>query len=185
MDLPLLYRKHSASAMAVAFRILHDACEAEDTVQDTFLDLLRRGSAFEAKRGSERAWISVLTRNRALDRLRTRARRARGSANLAIALEEQGEPPNDGAAERRVLDRALASLSDGQRRVLELAYFGDFSHREIALQTHTPLGTVKTRIRLGIERLSKKLVDARGSERPIPRKAEQEAGVALEVHATA
>ena len=188
MDLPLLYRNHSASAMKVAFRILHDPSEAEDTVQDTFLDLLRRGSEFDAGQGSERAWISVLTRNRALDRLRTRDRRARCCANLAIAREDQSEQPSDGAAERGILDRALAGLGARQREVLELSYFGGFSHREIALRIETPLGTVKTRIRLGIERLSTLFKDTGGAEGRIARQAAEKGGailLAFELQATA
>lgn len=156
MDLASIYQDHGAPALAVALRILGDVGEAEDIVQETFLEVWRHAADFQQGRGSERAWVAAIARNRALDRLRTRERRLRA---LTCAQHDLAPPETTfrEVDERTAIERGLALLTSGQRTVIELFYFGGKTHREIAEETRTPLGTVKTRIRMGLERLSLEL----------------------------
>ena len=166
MDLSSIYREHGGPALAVALRILGDVAEAEDVVQETFFEVWRSVRTFRSERGSERAWISTIARNRALDRLRTRERRLRALGHAQHELELRGRAANDaGAEERGAIERGLAALTAPQRLVVELAYFRGLCHREIAEQTGTPLGTVKTRLRMAIERLARDLLGARTEDR--------------------
>lgn len=146
--------------MALAFRILGDAQEAEDVVQEAFLEAWKRGHEFRRERGSEHAWLSAIARNRALDRLRSRERQGRALSRAALEPFESPAIRED-AQERELLARALDALPLRHRLVIDLFYFSGFTHREIALRTGTPLGTVKTRIRYAIERLGTLLAEAR------------------------
>jgi RNA polymerase sigma-70 factor (ECF subfamily) len=152
-----LYRACSGRMMAVALHLLRDRDEAEDVVQETFLELWRRAPSYDSARGSPEAWAVVIARSRALDRVR-----ARGSARRA---EERAgdEPPaqvsqpleHAEASERRTRVRtALSSLPEAQRQAVELAFFAGLTQTEIAERLREPLGTVKTRLRLGMEKLA-------------------------------
>jgi RNA polymerase sigma-70 factor (ECF subfamily) len=158
-----LYEKHAPHAMAIAFRILGHTEEAEDVVQETFVDLWRRSAQFDADRAGAGAWIATIARSRAIDRLRTSraAGRALGAATASDQLVPTAFPsPFDQAEGRRDATRvatALAALPPEQRETIELAYFEGLSQSEIVLKTGVPLGTVKMRVRLAINKLAASL----------------------------
>ena len=155
-----IYERHAPRAVAIAFRILRDRGEAEDVVQETFMELWRRASQFDADRGGAIAWVVTIARSRAIDRLR-----ASGTAGRTIASASAGEGlvplamplPSDEAEQRRDVARvatALSGLPDAQRETIELAYFEGLSQSEIAERTGTPLGTVKMRVKLAMAKLA-------------------------------
>ncbi len=149
-----LYDRCSSIVYAVALRVLGDTGAAEDVLQDVFLQLWRRPSQFDSTRGQMAAWLSVIARNRAIDRLRQRT----PDTDLEdVVLSVQ--PDLEGEAERsRVMQKVrgvLASMPVPQRSALEMAYFEGLTHSEIASRTGEPLGTVKTRIRSGLLLLRK------------------------------
>jgi RNA polymerase sigma-70 factor (ECF subfamily) len=156
--LKALFDAHGPQALAVALRILRSPSEAEEVVQDTFVEVWRRGAEYDASRGGPIAWILTIARTRAIDRLRARDSSARTEAQVAA----QPAPPRAPSAlelverrqERERVQAALAALPEEQRAALELAYFEGLTHREIADRTQTPLGTVKTRLRLALEKVS-------------------------------
>jgi len=149
-----LYSRYSSLVYAVALRVLGDSGAAEDILQDVFMRLWRRPDAFDASRGSLGAWLAVITRNRAIDFLRKR----RHEADIADAPE--GDEPGTlrGAEWANMADRirrVLTDMPDTQRSALEMAYFEGLTHVEIAEKTGEPLGTIKTRIRAGLQALRK------------------------------
>jgi len=152
-----LYRACSGRMMAVALHLLRDRDEAEDVVQEAFLELWRRAPAYDVARGSPEAWAIVVARSRALDRVR-----ARGSARRAEERAGDEPPPSVAqpiehaeASERRTRVRvALSSLPEAQRQAVELAFFAGLTQTEIAERQGEPLGTVKTRLRLAMEKLA-------------------------------
>jgi len=159
-----LYDRCAARAMAVARRILGDPQEAEEVVQETFVQVWRQADRFDAQRGSPAAWVSTIARSRAIDRLRSREAGER--VQVAVRAED-GDPRSapaagDVAESRELRQRvgaALHSLPAEQRRTLELAYFEGLSQSQIAARLGDPLGTVKTRVRLGLSRLAALLGD--------------------------
>ena len=158
-----LYDRCAARAMAVARRILGDPQEAEEVVQETFVQVWRQADRFDALRGSPAAWVSTIARSRAIDRLRSREAGER--VHLAARAEEDrsSAPAAGEVAEGRELRQrvgaALHSLPVEQRRTLELAYFEGLSQSQIAARLGDPLVTVKTRVRLGLSRLAALLGD--------------------------
>ncbi len=157
-----LYGRHGGACLVLARQILFDAHYAEDTVQEVFLHLWRNASAFDANRSSARTWLIMLTRHRAVDRVRYEQRRA------ASALGEKDDHPDDRPGpevlaitallgERAV--SALALLTENKREALVLAYWGGYTQREIAVMTNAPLGTVKTRMRDALIQLHRSLDD--------------------------
>ncbi len=162
--LGLLFDRHGAMAYGLASAMAHDPADAEEIVADAFAQVWRSAATFDQERGSVVAWLATIVRSRALDLLRSQKRRAR-VLDEAAAMSEDGSSPalSTGApspdrgvelseAQRLVRD-ALDLLPPPQRRVLELAYFGGLSQSEIAEQLAEPLGTVKTRMRSGMEKL--------------------------------
>jgi RNA polymerase sigma-70 factor (ECF subfamily) len=159
-----LYDRFGTLAYSLALRVLGEAADAEEAVSDAFVQAWNSASSFDAARGSVSAWIAMIARTRALDRLRARSRRGAATekaatldeAGLAAAVSEPGPAP-DAAAEtadtRARINAALAELPEPQRRALMLAYFDGLSHSEIAQALDQPLGTVKTRIRAGLDKL--------------------------------
>src|SRR4051812_2671654 len=155
----VLYDRHGGAAYSLAHRIVGDPAVAEDVVQEAFISVWRSGSRFDAARGSVRSWTLGIVRNRAIDALR----RASGSAPKLdfdddAALEAQPDAVmTDSEAIRRETARqvrgVIGELPREQREVIGLAYFGGFSHSEIAEMLGMPLGTVKGRMRLALEKL--------------------------------
>ena len=151
-----LYQRHAETARAVAHRLLYDEAEAEDVVQDVFLTLWHRPHHFDPHRGTGRAWLLTVVRNRSRDHLRRRVPREDVS-ELAELLPDP-EPLDvfeelDAAARRDLLWRHVDSLPPEQASLIQRAYVQGHTHQEIAAETGLPLGTVKSRIRLGVEKL--------------------------------
>jgi RNA polymerase sigma-70 factor (ECF subfamily) len=156
-----LYDRFSRPLFSVAVRILNDKSEAEDVVQEVFLSLWEKAGSFDADRGSAFAWAITLTRNRAIDRLRTRRRRTT-LLNESVAEDLPGghsTSDSDSAddlifKEKTLAVRsALSALPPDQLRALELAFFSGLTQQEIAARLSEPLGTVKARIRRGLLKL--------------------------------
>ncbi len=149
-----LYDRYSSLVYAVALRVLGDTGAAEDVLQEVFLQLWRNPAAFDSGRGNLGTWLGVITRNRAIDRLRKR-RPETDIADVAVSVE----PDLAGEAERaRAMEKvrnALGGMPGPQRSALEMAYFEGLTHTEIAAKTGEPLGTIKTRIRAGLQVLRK------------------------------
>jgi RNA polymerase sigma-70 factor (ECF subfamily) len=156
-----LYDRHGTLAFSLARAILGDTAEAEEATEDAFLQVWRAAATFDATRASVAAWLTMVVRSRALDRLRARRRHER---TIASAVATQGETVHGAtplSADRAVeADEAgarvravLSELPEPQRRCLELAYFEGLTHSEIAELLRLPLGTVKTRIRAGMDKL--------------------------------
>ena len=156
-----LYDSLSRPLYATARHILNDSAEAQDVVHDVFLSLWENASAFDLKRGAAFSWAVTLTRNRAIDRLRTRANRARLLGDsIPEDLGYGSESGGPGAGERAELgDRAvavrsaIAELPAEQQRALELAFFSGMTQKEIAEKLCEPIGTIKARIRRGLIKL--------------------------------
>jgi len=156
--LEALYRRHAPRAMGVALRVLRERSDAEEVLQETFMEVWKRAREYTPLRGSVEAWLLTIARTRAIDRLRSRAARGRMvEAKSAEPLESGPSLPDalSSAAQdaRRVLS-ALEALPAEQRRALELAYWEGLSQTEIAERTGQPLGTVKTRVRLALAKLA-------------------------------
>jgi RNA polymerase sigma-70 factor (ECF subfamily) len=152
------YDETSSVVFGVASRVLGDRFEAEEVTADVFLQVWRTASRFDSSRGSPIAWLLMLTRSRAIDRLRARgpARQAERPLEFATGASDERSDPGRGSwiAQQRVFVRgALAEIPFEQRTALELAYFEGLTHREIAERLTIPVGTAKTRIRLGMLKL--------------------------------
>jgi RNA polymerase sigma-70 factor (ECF subfamily) len=153
---------------SLCVHILGDDDEAEEAVEETFWQAWRQAGRYDATRGAVATWLTTIARSRALDRLRASRRRQEETMShlsetkraAVDATTRRGDDPARTAevAERRVLVRqALLALPSEQREVLELAYFRGLSQSEIAEHTGQPLGTVKTRVRLAMEKLRDRL----------------------------
>ena len=153
----LLYDRHSRVAYSLAYRLLGGREAAEDLVQDVFLAVWRSSASYSPLRGSVRTWILSIVHHRGVDRLRTSAAMARRQE--ALEAEEHGRTAPDaadvalGAVEAQTVRRALDDLPQEQLDVVRLAYYGGFTHHEIADMLQVPLGTVKSRMRLALERI--------------------------------
>lgn len=150
-----LYDRYAKVVYAVALRVLQDAAGAEDVLQDVFLQLWRNPDAFDASRGSLAAWLSVISRHRSIDRLRKR----RPETDIEDCVIAGGPDLRDETERTLVIEKVrvvLAEMNPDQRKVLELAFFQGLTHTEIAAKTGEPLGTVKTRIRTGLQHLRAK-----------------------------
>lgn len=161
--LRILYDRCAGVALGVALRILRNRTEAEDVVQEAFLEAWKRAQTFDAQRGSATAFVLSIARSRALDRVRSRGSSERALSSLGREDETPVPLPIESAEHRQDRDRiqaALATLPPEQRQVLELAYFEGLTQREIAERLSDPLGTVKTRARLALEKLAALLGDA-------------------------
>jgi RNA polymerase sigma-70 factor, ECF subfamily len=162
----VLYDRHGGAAFSLAYRIVGDRRGAEDVTQEAFLSIWRSRARFDRARGSVRAWVLGVTRNRAIDALR---RGGAGAPRLdhddeTVLEAREASDRTDAEAIRREtaaeLRAALDSLPEEQSKVIELAYFGGFSHSEIAEMVSQPLGTVKGRMRLGLEKIRVEIAEA-------------------------
>src|SRR5436190_2993970 len=159
-----LYDRHGRMTYALAFAIVRERADAEEVVVDAFGQAWRTAPQFDPARGTVAAWLATITRTRALDLLRARGRRARAVERaargdvdgLAVPLGGVAVAPDREMEQREasgLVRRSLAELPEAQRRVIELAYFGGLTQNEIATELQEPLGTVKTRMRAGMEKL--------------------------------
>ena len=163
------YDLHAALVHTFALRILRERGEAEEVVQDVFLQVWRQAETYSRERGTPEAWLITMARSRGIDKLRSRRRRdemVRPADNPdrlpELAVQESAAGP---AEARATLGGALADLPAAQRSVLELAYFDGLTQSEIAARLGEPLGTVKTRMRSGLGRLRGALGAGSGAER--------------------
>jgi len=152
-----LYDRYGRVLYSLAYRILGSPEEAEEVVLDVFAQVWKNAASYSHHRGRVDSWLFMMTRSRALDRIRRRKRQLRSIQ--AISLETKGCSTEDPVEEVFITQRrvqilmALAQLPSQQREALELAYFNGLTHAEIAAQTNIPLGTIKTRLRLGLAKL--------------------------------
>ena len=159
-----LYDRHGGMSYSLALAIVREGADAEEVVTDAFGQVWRSAPQYDPGRGSVAGWLATITRTRALDLVRARGRRTRAIERaaqadpdgLASPLGRGTDRPDQGIERqeaRRLVARSLGELPDPQRRVIELAYFGGLSQSEIANELQEPLGTVKTRMRAGMEKL--------------------------------
>ena len=153
------YRQHAPAAKAAAARVLRDEAAAEDVVQDVFMQLWLRPSAYDPGRGSLGAYVTMLARSRAVDRWRTRSAREaalqRSVEEVRVRGGETGEDTVEPVIRRdrtRRLASAIGELPSEQRSAMLLAYGRGMTAREIAATTKIPLGTAKSRLRLGLQK---------------------------------
>lgn len=149
-----LYDRYSSVVYAIALRVLGDTGAAEDVLQDVFMQLWRNPAAYDASRGSLGAWLSVITRNRAIDALRKR-RPEDDIGDIIVSVEPDLAAEADRSRVREKVRAALGAMPAPQRKALELAYYEGLTHTEIAEKTGEPLGTIKTRIRAALLSLRK------------------------------
>jgi RNA polymerase sigma-70 factor (ECF subfamily) len=160
----LIFDRHGGAAFSLAYRMVGNRVAAEDIVQEAFLSIWRSRMRYDRSRGSVRTWVLGIVHNRAIDALRRGASHDRRQETLD-GVEERHEAPErtDVEAARREEARsvrtALETLPDDQRRTVELAYFGGFTHSQIADLLDQPIGTVKGRMRLGLDKLKRQLAE--------------------------
>lgn len=161
----VFYDRHGGAAYSLAYRILGERTAAEDCIQEAFISIWRSGGKFDATRGSVRSWTLSIVRNRAIDALRSKAGKAPKltfdddeilASRPAVERTEDEAIRHETATEVR---GALTKLPDEQSKVIELAYFGGFSQSEISRMLNLPLGTVKGRMRLGLEKIRGELAE--------------------------
>ena len=150
--------RHGAAAFSLAYRMCGRRAAAEDVVQEAFLSIWRSGMRYERSRGSVRGWVLGVVRNKAVDAFRREAvKSGRDVHDEAAAEQLPGRDRTEIEVERREdaerIRGALAGLPSVQRHVIELAYFGGFTHTQIAELLELPAGTVKGRMRLGLKKL--------------------------------
>ncbi len=167
--LAALYDATCSRVHGLALRIVRDAGAAEEVTLDVYLQAWRDAPRFDATRGNALAWLLTIARSRAIDRLRSmgRARSTTVPLDAAAFVAASGPGPDEDAAQsqrRERIQRAMARLSPEQREAITIAYFSGMSHSEIAAALGQPLGTIKTRIRLGMIRL-REILGASDEER--------------------
>jgi RNA polymerase sigma-70 factor (ECF subfamily) len=158
--LGVLYDKWSPVVHGVVSRLLRQSDDVEDVVEETFWQAWRQAARFDATRGAVQTWLLTIARSRALDRVRSLRRRREeplegDDGETVVQQVAEGDPGQDAEASerRRIVVAALSGLPAEQREALELGYFGGLSQSEIAERTGQPLGTVKTRMRLAMQKL--------------------------------
>jgi RNA polymerase sigma-70 factor, ECF subfamily len=162
----VVYERHSSAAFSLAYRMCGTRAVAEDVVQEAFLSLWRSGARYDRARGSVRTWVLGIVHNRAIDSLRRsvvhdRRRASDEGIEERFEARERTEVEVARLTESEEIREALTTLPPEQCRVIELAYFGGFTQTEIASMLEAPIGTVKGRMRLGLEKLRAQLVGLR------------------------
>ena len=161
----VFYDRHGGVAYSLAYRIVGERAAAEDVTQEAFVSIWRSGARYDRSRGSVRSWTLGIVRNRAIDLLRSRSGRAPklGFDDESVLEQRSSGDSTDGEALRRETAQevrgAIEGLPGEQSKVIELAYFGGFSQSEIAAMLSVPLGTVKGRMRLGLEKIRGELAE--------------------------
>jgi RNA polymerase sigma-70 factor (ECF subfamily) len=158
----VIYERHASAAFSLAYRMMGTRSSAEDVTQEAFLSLWRSGQRYDRARGSVRTWVLGIVHHRAIDALRraTVHDRRRASDEGLEERFEAGERTDVEAARREesgTVRAALDGLPADQCQVIELAYFGGFTHTEIAEMLDAPVGTVKGRMRLGLKKMRERL----------------------------
>jgi RNA polymerase sigma-70 factor, ECF subfamily len=158
----IIYERHSAAAFSLAYRMMGTRSGAEDVTQDAFLSLWRSGARYDRARGSVRTWVLGIVHHRAIDALRratVHARRRAGDEGIEERFEATERTDVEAARreEAGTVRDALSTLPADQCQVIELAYFGGFTHTEIAEMLEAPVGTIKGRMRLGLKKMRAQL----------------------------
>lgn len=152
-----LYDRHSRAAYGLAFRILGEPGAAEDAVQDAFLTLWRQAATYGEDRGAVRSWLLSIVHHRAIDLVRRRSHREDRQQDIEVAILPPAVADTMEQAQRSIegqqVQDALEQLPPDQQRSVVLAYFGGYTHDEIAHQLGVPLGTVKSRLRIGLQKM--------------------------------
>lgn len=158
-----LHKRYRVLLKSIIMQVLHDETEADDVLQEVFLQVWDRAPSYSSRKGKLMSWLCTLARRRAIDRLRQHSAYRRATDRYEVSCNH----PNKGTDEshtvereafrdelRSLLDQQLDALPPNQREVIRMAFLEEKSQREISALTQTPLGTVKTRIELGIKKLS-------------------------------
>lgn len=154
------YGAHRGAAYQLAYRILNDGPAAEDAVQDAFLKLWTGSSQFDPGRGTMRGLLLTITRHTSIDLIRRRASRQRTEHTYCTDetwISDGPEQATERGEDARNVQSALVSLPSGQRSVIEMAYFSGLTRQQIAAEMTIPIGTVKSRMRLGMRKLAETL----------------------------
>jgi len=153
----LLYDRYGGVAFALAYRLLGERGSAEDVVQEAFLNVWRQGATYDTRRGTVRTWLLTIVHHRAIDQMRSVRSKAGADTIIDDALplpaKEDTWTEVVQSLEHERIRLAMATLPPEQRQVVDLAYYGGFTHTEIAQRVGIPLGTVKGRMRLALDKL--------------------------------
>jgi len=156
-----LYGRHSKRLRATIDGVVHEEAEADDVLQEIFLQVWEEAGRYSPKAGKPLGWMVTIARRRAIDRLRRRQAYSRARDRYEKRVVQDSQTPRRDAAEvfvlndlRHFLKKSIRALPHLQREAVELAFFKGLSHREIAAETRAPLGTVKTRLELGLQKLT-------------------------------
>ena len=156
-----LYDRYNGILKALILRVIHNEAEADDLLQEIFMEIWKQAKNFSAEKGKPLGWMVTLARRRAIDGLRKKQAYARAEERLQAETEQQPEAwVHNATAEeidfsdtRTLVRQVIGSIPEAQQRAIELAFFRGMSQREIAAKTNTPLGTVKTRLELGLKKI--------------------------------
>jgi RNA polymerase sigma-70 factor (ECF subfamily) len=156
-----LYGRHSKRLRATIDGVVHEEAEADDVLQEIFIQVWEEASRYSPKAGKPLGWMVTIARRRAIDRLRRRQAYSRARERYEERVAHDAQTPRRDGAEtfvlndlRQFLKKSIRTLPQFQREAVELAFFKGLSHREIAAATRAPLGTVKTRLELGLQKLT-------------------------------
>jgi RNA polymerase sigma-70 factor (ECF subfamily) len=163
-----LFDRHGSAVLGLLIRLLRRREEAEELMQEVFLQAWNRAESYRPEASAPRSWLLMIARSRAIDQIRSRAARRRREQEVGEAAELNGHPialPEgldrlERSERKRLVARALGGLGEDQRTAIELAFFGGLSHREVAEKLDAPLGTVKSRILLGMKKLRRSLAES-------------------------
>lgn len=161
----IVYERHETAAFSLAYRVVGDRASAEEAVQDAFMNLWHSGARYDPARGSVRTWLLGIVQRRAIDALRRGGKHASRRASdegidAWLASADRTDEQAEARAQAATVRAALLDLPEDQRRAVELAYYGGRSHSEIAALTAVPMGTVKGRLRLALNKLRDELAPA-------------------------
>jgi RNA polymerase sigma-70 factor (ECF subfamily) len=159
--LSALYDRYNGILKALILRVIHNDAEADDLLQEIFMEIWNQAKNFSAHKGKPLGWMVTLARRRAIDGLRKKQAYARAEERLQAETEQQPDAWVNNATEaeitmgdtRKLIRQVIDSLPPPQQEAVELAFFRGMSQREIAANTNTPLGTVKTRLELGLKKI--------------------------------
>ncbi len=157
-----LYERYGKTLKKVIYQVLQDEAEADDVLQESIMQVWREATSYSSALGKPLGWLVTIARRRAIDRVRRRAAYSRAKDRFETYVETEPrswlqsctQEDNAGADIRHFLEREMSRLPAFQSEALKLSFFNGLSHREIAAHTQTPLGTVKTRLELGLRKLS-------------------------------
>jgi len=159
--LAVLYDRYNGIVKALILRVIHNETEADDLLQEVFMEIWNQARNFSAEKGKPLGWMVTLARRRAIDALRKRQAYNRAEERLQLEVEQQPEAWAQNVTEKEIqsgdtrllMNKVINALPEAQRKTIELAFFYGMSQREIAANTNTPLGTVKTRLELGLKKI--------------------------------